>query len=46
VSKFKVKNGMGGSNGGKGRRDPTGILKERSKTRRRREGKQACREQQ
>ena len=40
----KLKKGMGGSNGGRGRRNTTGWLKSQSKKARRRQGKQECRQ--
>jgi hypothetical protein len=36
---MKVKNGMGGSRNGKGRREPTAVLKKMSKKARREQGK-------
>lgn len=42
-SKIGVKNGMGGSRCGKGRRDPTAILKTWGKKARRRADKRAAR---
>ncbi len=36
---MKIKTGMGGSRCGKGRRDPTAVLKRNSKKARRAEGK-------
>lgn len=38
----KIKQGMGGSNNGKGRREPTGVLKRISSKARRAEAKKAC----
>jgi len=38
----KIKRGMGGSNGGRGRREPTAVLKRESKKARRKEGKREC----
>ena len=43
ASKSKVKSGMGGSRCGRGRREPTAVLKHDSKKARRAEGKSACR---
>ena len=40
----KIKNGMGGSNSGRGRREPTAVLKKDSKKRRRQQGKQAAKQ--
>lgn len=40
---IKVKSGMGGSRNGKSRREPTAVLKNVSKARRRAEGKKECR---
>jgi hypothetical protein len=40
---IKIKTGMGGSRCGKGRREPTAVLKNNSKKTRRAEGKRACR---
>lgn len=39
---MKIKTGMGGSRCGKGRREPTAVLKTNSKKARRAEGKRAC----
>lgn len=41
---IKIKNGMKGSNGGKGRWEPTAVLKKMSKKARRSEGKKATKE--
>ncbi len=43
-AKSNLKAGMGGSRCGKGRREPTTILKKQSKGRRRRQDRQATRE--
>lgn len=39
---IQVKSGMGGSRCGKGRREPTAVLKKESKKLRRSQGKKAC----
>lgn len=44
MAKIKVKSGMAGSRGGKGRWEPTAVLKSLSKKLRRSEGKAACRQ--
>jgi len=43
ASKPKIKTGMGGSRCGRGRREPTAVLKHDSKKARRAAGKAACR---
>jgi hypothetical protein len=42
-AKTNIKPGMGGSNCGKGRREPTAILKKQTKTRRRRQDRRVSR---
>lgn len=41
-AKTNLKTGMGGSRCGRGRRDPTAILKDQSKKRRRRQDRDAA----
>jgi hypothetical protein len=43
ASKNKIKSGMAGSRCGKGRREPTAVLKHDSKKVRRAQGKAECR---
>lgn len=42
IEPIKLKRGMGGSNGGKGRTAKTDVYKKQSKRKRRIQGKQEC----